>query len=365
MSPRCHFQPVAPLLFSLILLGGCASGAEPGADAIHLPPALFPPHAEPPAPSAEAILPDGAGHVTFAVSRFLVGDRDRAGRVGTDAWKRYGYDLDGLASGARTFDGFDGLCTPREGASRTAVQADGEAGIDNAFGATLLPLILGADPAFPEEVERSLAAGGTTLLVDLEALGSGTDYRGMSAGLYTGAPLGHAPAYDGSDDWPVRADASPGAASAISTGLVATDSYVTGNTWVGRFHGVLTVELPWLKGITMHLRIGDPVVTMALDPSRGGVEEGTIAGVIATEDLLAEARDEALRVDASLCPGTSTMKAILAEISMASDIMADGTQDPARTCDGISIGLGFSARRVRLGPVVAAPVIPPAECARP
>jgi hypothetical protein len=34
----------------------------------------------------------------------------------------------------------------------------------------------------------------------------------------------------------------------------------------------------------------------------------------------------------------------------ASDILSDGTQDPTQTGDGISIGLGFNATVVQLGP---------------
>ena len=37
------------------------------------------------------------------------------------------------------------------------------------------------------------------------------------------------------------------------------------------------------------------------------------------------------------------------ELIQASDIMQDGTQDPTKTCDGISIGIGFEARVVQLG----------------
>jgi hypothetical protein len=41
-------------------------------------------------------------------------------------------------------------------------------------------------------------------------------------------------------------------------------------------------------------------------------------------------------------------------------MMQDGTQDPTRECDGISIGLGFEMTRVVIG-AVAAPVAPPAN----
>jgi hypothetical protein len=314
-------------------------------------------HAEPPAPGP-ARAPDGAGHVTFAIDTILLGDRDREGRPDAGAWKQYGFDLDHLVSGAGAPDGFRGLCTPLDGASHESVQTDGVAGIDNAFGHNLLPLAMSLDPAFPDEVAASLAGGGTTLLVDLDGLGDGADYRGMTARLYTGAPLGKAPAYDGSDAWPIRADSLSDPETAASPRLLADDTYVVGDTWVGRFHGVLTLELSWMKHMTMRLPVRDPVITMDLDAARSGARNGTLAGVVATEDLLAEVEDEALRLDPSFCPGTTTVQAALAELASMSDILADGTQSPARPCDAVSIGIGFTAKRVTLGPIVAPP---PAE----
>ena len=49
---------------------------------------------------------------------------------------------------------------------------------------------------------------------------------------------------------------------------------------------------------------------------------------------------------------------ILESIGQASDIMQDGTQDPTKTCDGISIGLGFTATIDQVGPTVPAMTTP-------
>jgi hypothetical protein len=355
MNTDLRSLAVAPLVLSLAL-AGCASGT--GGEAGSPPDAGAPPaHAEPPAAGA-AHAPDGTGHVTFAINTVMVGDRDRDGlRDTAGGWKAYGFDLDGWISGAGTPDGFEGQCAPRLGASQQNVETDGDLGIDNAFGKLLLPTILAADPSFPDEIARGLAGGGTTLLVDLDQLGSGADYTGLTARVYTGAPLGKAPAYDGTDVWPVRSDSLRDPAQIGDALLSDSDSYVTGDTWVGRFHGVLTVELPWMAGLTMHLRITDPVITMELDPARASAGGGTIAGIIATEDLLAEAQAEALQLDSSLCPGTTTVQGLLGLLEQASDILVDPASGPTAPCDGVSIGLGFSARRVTLGPV--APAVPP------
>ena len=47
---------------------------------------------------------------------------------------------------------------------------------------------------------------------------------------------------------------------------------------------------------------------------------------------------------------------LLTSIRQASDIVADGSQDPTKTCNGISIGLGFEMGEVQLGAV--GPVVP-------
>ena len=46
----------------------------------------------------------------------------------------------------------------------------------------------------------------------------------------------------------------------------------------------------------------------------------------------------------------------------AADILIDGTQDPALTCNGISIGLGFTLTEVRLGEIAPPLVWPEDPC---
>jgi hypothetical protein len=81
---------------------------------------------------------------------------------------------------------------------------------------------------------------------------------------------------------------------------------------------------------------------------------------VATASLSAAIQQLAGTFDAALCSG-ATIDSLLAEIAQASDILQDGTQDPTRTCDGISIGLGFTGSLVKLGAPVAVPP-PPNPC---
>jgi hypothetical protein len=88
--------------------------------------------------------------------------------------------------------------------------------------------------------------------------------------------------------------------------------------------------------------------------SAGG---GQLGGVLDTEEFAAAIRTLAGSFDASLCDGAA-LDGILNQIRQASDILTDGTQDPAVTCNGISIGLGFELSQVSLGSI--APITPPA-----
>ncbi len=45
----------------------------------------------------------------------------------------------------------------------------------------------------------------------------------------------------------------------------------------------------------------------------------------------------------TLCSG-ATIDSLLTQVSQASDILNDGTQDPSKACDGVSIGLGFQTQ---------------------
>ena len=93
-----------------------------------------------------------------------------------------------------------------------------------------------------------------------------------------------------------------------------------------------------------------------LDPTHTTATQGTIAGVISVSSLASVFQQAAGSFDPSLCTGPTIMS-VLDQISQAADILLDGTQDPTQICDGISIGLGFDASVVQLGPI--APATPP------
>jgi hypothetical protein len=86
------------------------------------------------------------------------------------------------------------------------------------------------------------------------------------------------------------------------------------------------------------LRIHQPIVTF---DSTG--ENGTIAGVLTAQEAFAQAT---LLTDALFAPDCTQSAAVVDQVSQSQDIVADGTNQAGVPCNAISIGLGFTAKRV-------------------
>jgi hypothetical protein len=331
--------------------GSGSGGAGAGGSAGGMPVA----HAAPPAPGP-AKAPDGTGSVTLAIRKLYLGDTLRDGTPDqANGWKHFGYDVDGLVSTASSTD----LCKPRNGFPAKEVYPDGIDGIDNAFGKNILPIFLAFQNDYGEQVNAAILAGAWTQLFDLEKLGQGADANPILARVYEGADLGAPPAFDGSDVWPVRSDSlvDPQDLASAKTQLPA--SYLVGNTWVGSA-GAISLRLGGFGGGSMRLPIEHAVISMELDAAHETATNGTLSGVIPTDAFVEALTESARAIDPSFCdPTNPTLQSIITQLEQASDILADGTQDPTKTCDGISIGLGFDAAVVGLGSIVE--VTPPPD----
>ena len=66
-------------------------------------------------------------------------------------------------------------------------------------------------------------------------------------------------------------------------------------------------------------------------------------------------------ISTQLCGG-STLDTVKQTIRQASDILVDGTQDPSKPCDGVSIGIGFEAVKVTAKGVAPDPPPGPNPC---
>jgi len=306
---------------------------------------------QPPAEPEGGATGDGPGYV-YAVSKLYLGDMDWNGTPSPSAWKSFGYNMDMKVSTKESSD----LCKPAAGAAPSKVYPDGNDGIDNSFGKNILPIITGLAPDASTEVNSAIDEGTFTLLFKIDGLGDQSDYSAsLLAKLYAGGDLGNAPAWDGNDEWPVLPELLNDPNDVESAKVQFPSSYVNANTWVSGNKGELSLTIA-IQGYELTLTISEAVVTMDLaSPRSGGGSQGLIAGVIETEPLIEELRKIAGSFDTGLCEG-STFDSIADQLRQASDIMADGTQDPSQVCNGISVGLGFDTKIVQLGAVA-----PPAQ----
>jgi hypothetical protein len=297
--------------------------------------------------------PNGTSDVTFAIQKLYLGDTDPNGTPDmTNGWMYYGYNIDGVPAGNPS-----AFCQPVDNASPTLVHQEGPGGVENAWAHLILPIIFAIDANASTTLNNQITSGSFTQLFTIGKLGSDADYNPIASQLAQGGNLMATPKFDGTDAWPVVQGST----------ISLPSAYVTGNTWVSGAPATLT--LPFgssgsssFTGLFLPLSINHAVVTMQMDATHTHATGGIISGVIPTAAFVQQIMLVAGNIDPSLCSG-ATIDSITAQISQASDIMQDGTQDPTQTCDGISIGLGFDAAADQLGPTVPAPTPPANPCA--
>jgi hypothetical protein len=300
----------------------------------------------PPAQMDGAPAPDGTGATVLAIKKLYLGDTNRDGTANkVNGWKQYGYDIDGLASTAASTD----LCKPRNNAPPKNVYPDGDKGIDNSFGKNILTIILGIASDASAKVNAGLGEGKFTIMLSMDKLGSGKNYKGVVTKLYGGGDLGAAPKFDGTEKWPVIPELLNDPADIGSAKVQFPNAYVVDDTWVSGSKGDVMLNLS-VSGFTLSLPIASAVITMKLSADHKSATLGTIAGVLPTDVLTSELKKVAGGFDPSLCKGP-TIDSIVSQIEQASDILKDGSQNKDSECDGISIGLGFDAGIVQLGDI--------------
>jgi len=244
-----------------------------------------------------------------------------------EAWKNLGLDIDGKVApapnpsahgtagipGAVDTRGLAGLCQPAEGATESAHE-DGVDGIDNAFGARVLPALVavgGAD--LVPNLDASLASDEQTSLLSVTGIAPKGD--ATVAAMLEGLPLGRA--------------------------------WVSGGTLVvspspGEYQLVLgAVMSPKGEPVQLVLPVTHVQIVAPLSDDRARVRQGVFSGILPAGKT-AVALDEFV-AHASKAPPGWVLAALDQTVRQAADVLADGTQDPKRSCDGISIGFKFDA----------------------
>ncbi|MEP7123999.1 MAG: hypothetical protein ABJE95_23935 [Byssovorax sp.] len=270
--------------------------------------------------------------------------------MNTTASQKLGFDIDGLVSTAASTD----LCQPANGGDKNKTYPDGSNGIDNSFGANVLPLLLSLAPGFSDSVTSNITDGSFTIMLDFVGLTAAADQPSLVTRLYGGGNLGMPPAFDGKDCWPVTPELLKDPADIKSSTVVFGTSSIVGNKWSSGVAGTIQLTVPAGPG-TITLNIHKAQVTLDLAADHLSATGGLIGGVLDTDEFVTEVKKAVYGINPVYCAAIGTVET---KIRQASDIINDGSQDKTKTCNGISIGFGFTMKPVQLGGV--GPKTPPA-----
>jgi len=299
----------------------------------------------------------GGQDVVLAIDHLYLGDTNFDGTPNwSQGWKQFGMNIDGLVSDKNSV----GLCKLAAGASPAAAYPDGNNGIDNGFGKNILPILLGLSSDLSVQTNEAIAMGDYTFLLSIEGLGQETTCATTSA-LFRGDSLGNPPLWNGADAWPIDPTSLANPLDPTSSLCKLAQTNVVQDQFFAKLGGKVELTLGGALGFVIPIRRVQ--LSMQLDGNHQGATIGQLAGVIDTEELVTEMAKTAAEFDVSFCdPNSPTLMSILNQLRQASDIMKDGTQDPTKTCDGISIGIGFTMKSVKLGGVATPKPPQPDPC---
>lgn len=287
--------------------------------------------------------------VVLAFNNVFVGETDPGGQSNTNAWKQYGFDIDGLVSTAQS----QGLCQVVNGAP-ASTHDDGNNGNDNSFGKNILPLLTAASSDPSAQLNASIAAGDFTMMIHLKDLGAAPDQAAVISNLYAGSPRGLPPVFDGSDCWPTAAESLVDPTDIDTPKVTFPLAALQSDVWVSGVADSLDLTL-FVLGFPLKLTLHKARLSLDVAADHTSGTNGQVGGVLDAQEFIAAVKD-VVAPNLGGC-NSASWQAVEGQLKLAADIMVDGTQDPNATCNGISIGMGFTAAKVEIG-TIAAPVAP-------
>ena len=316
----------------------------------------------PPRPPADTDGPDGPD--------MAFGLRDVVLNQVRGAWRDYGYDLDDQCT---TAPEFLSDCRPPAGSN---APLDGPGGLDNSFGESLYPLVASAVGDLEATARAAQHAGrGLPVLIIRGWNGQRTDPRidisitqavfGTPGGPDDTAPPevviesptsrhfpGGAevppPAWDGNDWFWVRSDSFVG--GDLDRPLIRDDNaYVVDGTFVITLPSRIDIVFP-ADEVGVLVRLTGARATGQLTEDGLTMERSTVAGRWAIADLLYTAEN------VGVCEGTAEYRVLDDALERIADVRSDpSTGGMGLECDAISIGVGFTARRIRVAALTEGP----------
>lgn len=294
------------------------------------------------------------GGRSFVAQNVWLGDTDIDGGADPNAWAQFGTDIDGIDT---TDAESSGVCTPVEGAN-PAVAIDGANGIDNSFGKNVLPVFasLGAT-GFSASLNESIATGGPSLMVNLNGLTDDPNQTAspLDAQLISVVHPDRVPTWTTSDLWNVYVSGLvDGTISSGGKARFAT-STITSGLWSSGSFGDVSLTLAFGTA-SLDVVVHHASVSFS-HSSAHAATNGIVSGVVKTSELLASV--QVVLAQSGLCEAQIEL---IPQIAAASDIMQYGTNASGETCDGISIGIGFTASESGSPNATAADPVPGAGC---
>ena len=279
-----------------------------------------------------------AGGVTkwFAIRKLQLGVTNRVtGASDANAWKQYGFDLDGRTTTAEDSKISNNSCRRVPG-SPTKVLTDGELGRDNNFGQHFMAVVKSLKADAEDSVTELIRSGRATLLLRLDNVGP-TDNASVPGSLFLAGGLGGTPREDGTDKWPIDASSIDSAKEARAK---FPKGYMAGGVWVSGELGTTSATIP-LPSFGATWMIPMESVVISFDVATGSM--GTIAG--ATQSTKFVEAITPMMKQWGICPGNATFDQIAATVMQSSDLVsgAKSLQDTTRECNALSIGIGFLA----------------------
>ena len=117
---------------------------------------------------------------------------------------------------------------------------------------------------------------------------------------------------------------------------------VVAGTWVA--HATAPITLTFQLGeFPLEFRIHNAIISAKV--SGPAAKGGIIAGVLDPEEVLPVFAKVAGAIYAPLCDPVD-FESIAVQVRATSDIMLDGNNRAGVPCDGISVGIGFTAKRI-------------------
>ncbi len=312
--------------------------------------------------------------IYLAVGTMRIGSQDPSFQADASAWEDLGMDIDSVCTNSPTCLTSDTLlsCKP----TLTAIAYDGNYCRDNTFGrlevqAASIPEVGGKYGLNDDAFNCALCTGAYNFIIRLSNYNGGANDDSVrldfypSPGLETVLPWACTdpnwrvhPCFTADMPWLVRdtaVSADAGGPNLPDAVLADSNAYVRDGYLVATLPTDTLFWFPTIAGrksdvaTAFPLKFAQAIVAGHIVKAEDGtwsVIDGTIAGRSRESDIL-----EGFRL-IGFCETDKNYSLMQGFLHGNLDILATAPNDPSTTCDGISVGIGFTARQATPGALV-------------